>query len=141
MHHCHQRFYAIIFFLYSISLLSQEDDKVKITFSGYLDAYYSYHSNQPKTEQANSFLYNYNRHNEFNLNIVLLRANLDYKNAYASLAMHSGTYVEDNYANEKIKYINEAFVVVNRVRIKRTPLKLVLCLPILVLKQQQQLQI
>lgn len=110
MHNYHKRFYAIIFFLYSISLLSQEDDKVKITFSGYLDAYYSYHSNQPKTEQANSFLYNYNRHNEFNLNIVLLRAKLEYENAYASLAMHSGTYVEDNYANEKIKYINEAFV-------------------------------
>lgn len=55
-------------------------------------------------------MYNYNRHNELNLNLGLLRAKVDYDNTYASIAFHSGTYVDDNYANEKIKYINEAFV-------------------------------
>lgn len=56
------------------------------------------------------FMYNYNRHNEFNINIALLRAKLEYENVYASIALHAGTYVEDNYAAEKIKYLNEAFV-------------------------------
>lgn len=55
-------------------------------------------------------MYNYNRHNEFNINIALLRAKLEYENVYASIALHAGTYVEDNYAAEKIKYLNEAFV-------------------------------
>jgi hypothetical protein len=55
-------------------------------------------------------MYNYNRQNEINLNIGLIRTKVAFENGYASFAMHSGTYVDDNYANEKIKYLNEAYV-------------------------------
>jgi hypothetical protein len=55
-------------------------------------------------------MYNYNRHNEFNVNNGLIRAQLQYGNAYASIAVHAGTYVDDNYASEDIKLISEAYV-------------------------------
>ena len=105
-------------FYYSVALslclnfyiYSQEKKEVKISFSGFLETFYSYDFNQPTSEQQHSFLYNYNRQNEFNLNIGLLRAKVEYDNVYSSIAIHSGTYVDDNYANEKMKYISEAYL-------------------------------
>lgn len=93
-----------------ISLYSQENNKVSISFSGYIESFYANDFLNSNTEKKLPFLYNYNRQNEFNLNIGLLRTKVTFENAYASLALHSGTYVEDNYANEKIKYISEAYL-------------------------------
>jgi hypothetical protein len=90
--------------------LAQEKNEVKLSLSGYLETYYSYDFNQPEAQAKLPFMYNYNRHNEFNVNIGLLRAKVEYDNAYASIALHSGTYVEDNYANETTKILNEAYV-------------------------------
>lgn len=92
------------------NLFAQDKSELKLTFSGFLETYYSYDFNQPQSEGKLPFMYNYNRHNEFNVNIGLLRAKVEYENVYASIALHSGTYVDDNYANEEIKYLNEAFV-------------------------------
>ncbi|MBC7525004.1 MAG: porin [Flavobacterium sp.] len=89
---------------------SQENSAVKIDFSGYVDLYYLYNFNQPTALESVPFLYNYNRHNEFNSNISLFRTKVSYQNYYANIALQSGTYVESNYANEKIKYLNEAFI-------------------------------
>lgn len=93
-----------------IHLFSQEKSEIKTTFSGFIETYYSYDFNENSANAKLPFIYNYNRHNEFNINIGLLRAKVEYENAYASIALHSGTYVDDNYANEKIKYLNEAYV-------------------------------
>lgn len=100
---------AIILLLISISLYSQEKSELKTSFSGFIETYYSYNSN----EERMPFIYNYNRHNEFNLNIALLRAKVEYENVYGSISLHSGTYVSDNYANEDIKFLNEAYVGLN----------------------------
>lgn len=106
-----QFFYSLLLVVcFSFPGFSQEKSDVKVTFSGFLETYYSYDFNQPQTEKKQPFLYNYNRHNEFNVNLGLLRAKLEYENMYGSIALHSGTYVEDNYANEKIKYISEAYL-------------------------------
>jgi hypothetical protein len=91
-------------------LQAQEKSDFKIDFSGYLEAYYAVDVHLPTTETKLPFMYNYNRHNEFNINIGLLRGKVEYENAYANIALQAGTYVDDNYANEKIKYLNEAFV-------------------------------
>ena len=101
---------TIIALLIFSQVFSQEKNELKTTFSGFVDIYYSYDFNQPTTETKLPFMYNYNRHNEFNVNIGLLRAKVEYENAYAVLSLHSGTYVDDNYANEKMKYLNEAYV-------------------------------
>lgn len=102
------KFYPLL--LISSLFFAQEKSDLKFSFSGYLDTYYSYDFNKPNTEQKLLFLYNFNRQNEFNLNIGLLRAKVEYENIYGSIALQSGTYVDDNYANEKIKYLNEAYI-------------------------------
>ena len=101
--------------LYSVVLLSflgnaQEKDSLKIKVSGFLETYYAYDFSNPTTDAKLSFMYNYNRHNEFNVNNGLIRAQLQYGNTYASIAVHAGTYVDDNYASEDIKFVSEAFV-------------------------------
>ncbi|CAM3899703.1 OmpL-like beta-barrel porin-2 [Flavobacterium branchiophilum] len=96
-------------FLFSFSF-SQENKELKTIFSGFIETYYSYDFNKNLNDTKVPFMYNFNRHNELNINIALLRAKLEFDNVYASIALHSGSYVEDNYASEKIKYLNEAFV-------------------------------
>ena len=101
--------------LYSIVLLSflgnaQEKDSLTIKVSGFLEAYYAYDFSNPTTDTKLPFMYNYNRHNEFNVNNGLIRAQLQYGNTYASIAVHAGTYVDDNYASEDIKLVSEAYV-------------------------------
>lgn len=101
-----------LFFLIAFSsmLKAQPLDSFKIDFSGFIESYYAYDFNKPTKKQKLPFLYNYNRHNEFNINNALLRVNLGFENVYGSLAFHGGTYVEDNYAQEEIKFISEAIV-------------------------------
>lgn len=113
--------FTILFFL---NLFSQEHKKSAISFSGFVESYYAYDFNSNTSESKLPFMYNYNRHNEMNLNIGLLRAKVDYDNTYACIAFHSGTYVEDNYANEKIKYINEAYVGLYIDKLKKQSLEL-----------------
>ena len=101
--------------LYSVVFLSclgnaQETDSLTIKVSGYLETYYAYDFSNPITDAKLPFMYNYNRHNEFNVNNGLIRTHLQYGNTYASIALHAGTYVQDNYASEDIKLISEAFV-------------------------------
>lgn len=95
----------------SFNLKAQDSiSKVKIDISGFIDTYYSYDFDQPESKYKQSFLYNYNRQNSFNINIALLRAAVSYENVYAKISVHSGTYVEDNYASENIKYLNEVYL-------------------------------
>lgn len=100
--------------LSSLFTLAQEkpsdSSKVKIDVSGYIETYYNYDFNQPETKQRQSFLFNHNRHNEFNVSMALLRTTINYENFYAKVALQAGTYVEDNYSNEDVKIINEAYV-------------------------------
>ncbi|WP_291115746.1 outer membrane beta-barrel protein [Flavobacterium sp. UBA6135] len=96
--------------VFSFTGKAQTIDSLKIDFSGFIESYYVYDFNQPSENQKIPFLYNYNRHNEFNINNALLRVKANYENVYASFALHSGTYVEDNYAAEDIKFISEAIV-------------------------------
>jgi len=87
-----------------------QNTKPKIDISGYIDTYYSYDFSTPKTTTKLPFLYNYNRHNEFNVNIGLIRASVSYQNIYAKISLHAGTYVKDNYAAEDLKIVNEAYL-------------------------------
>lgn len=83
---------------------------VKFNFSGYLETYYSYDFNEPQGTKRQDFLYNHNRHNEFNVNMALIRSSISYDNFYAKIAMHAGTYVQDNYSNEDLKLLSEAYI-------------------------------
>jgi hypothetical protein len=102
--------FILILILLPFSIFSQEKDSLKIKVSGFLETYYAYDFSSPTTDSKLPFMYNYNRHNEFNVNNGLIRAQLQYGNAYASIAVHAGTYVDDNYASEDIKLVSEAYV-------------------------------
>lgn len=82
----------------------------KIIFSGYAEIFYSYDFNQPDNHIRQPFLYTYNRHNEFNLNLGLVKANYSTENMRANLALMAGTNPQDNMAAEQdlLKHINEA---------------------------------
>lgn len=86
--------------------------KPSISLFGFLDAYYVYDFNQPKGTSRQPFLYNHNRHNEFNLNLGLIKLGLESDKYRANLALQTGTYANDNYAAEPglLKSIFEANV-------------------------------
>lgn len=86
--------------------------KPELTLSGFLDAYYVYDFNKPKGNSRQTFLYNHNRHNEFNLNLGLIKLGLENEKYRANLALQTGTYANDNYAAEPglLKSVFEANV-------------------------------
>lgn len=71
-----------------------------LTFSGYAEGYYSYDFNQPSNNLRPGFLYNYNRHNEFTLNLGFVKATYAADRVRANLAVGVGTYMNANYAAE-----------------------------------------
>ncbi len=105
----------ILLFILRLPAYSQKDSSVwtqkpTITYSGYVDVFYAYDFNTPSTNYRQHFLYNYNRHNEFNLNLGILKANIKHPKYRANIALHAGTYIVDNYANEPsvLQHISEA---------------------------------
>lgn len=82
----------------------------KISFSAYAELFYTYDFNEPANHMRQNFLYSYNRHNEVNLNLGLIKAAYQDKNMRANLALMAGTYAQDNLAAEQdaLRYVNEA---------------------------------
>lgn len=81
-----------------------------LTFSGYAEGYYSYDFNRPSNNTKPGFLYNYNRHNEFNLNLGFVKAAYATDRVRANIALAVGTYMNANYAAEPgtLKNVYEA---------------------------------
>ena len=81
-----------------------------LTFSGYAEGYYSYDFNKPGNDTRPGFLYNHNRHNEFNINLAFVRAAYNTDKVRGTLALATGTYMNANYAAEPatLKNIYEA---------------------------------
>jgi hypothetical protein len=91
------------------SLWNQSPTK---TLSGYVDSYYAFDFNRPNTLKRQNFLYNHNRHNQFAINLAYIKYAISHPKYRANIALHSGSYVHDNYAAEPtlLKLINEANV-------------------------------
>lgn len=89
---------------------TQAPAAASISFSGYVEAYYGYDLNQPGNNSRPGFLYSYNRHNEFNVNLAFLKAAYATERIRANLALGAGTYMNANYAAEPgvLKNIFEA---------------------------------
>lgn len=84
----------------------------EIQLTGYLDVFYAYDFNRPESDYRQPFFFNHNRHNEFNLNQALLGLGIAHDQYRASLALHAGTYPNDNYSNEPgvLKNLYEAYI-------------------------------
>lgn len=106
----------ITLLLLSFSQLQAQENswnkEPELNISGFLDIFYVYDFNQPQGNQRQNFLYNHNRHNEFNLNLGLVKFSLENDKYRANLALQSGTYANDNYSAEQylLKNIFEANV-------------------------------
>lgn len=96
----------ILLILLNIGVASiSAQDSIKsvspLTISGYLDVYYSYDFNEPSNHQRQPFMYAFNRHNEFNLNIGVIKAAYSTSKIRANLGLMAGTYSNDNMSAEK----------------------------------------
>jgi hypothetical protein len=88
-----------------------------ISVWGFIDAYYAYNFNQPSSHvigtmvNGNTPIYSHNRHNEFNINNGIIGVKFSKDKVRGAMALHSGSYVLYNYANEPsvFKNIYEAY--------------------------------
>lgn len=91
-------------------LLNAQTDSSGLKISGYIETYYAYDLGKPDNHTRPGFFYSFNRHNELNLNLVMLKAAYEKDNVRANLAMMAGTYANANLAAEPgvLKNIFEA---------------------------------
>lgn len=84
--------------------------KHSLKFSGYIEAYYSYDFANPQDHNRQNFVYSFNRHNEFNLNLGFVKASYESKRVRANIGLMAGTYANANLAAEPgvLKNIFEA---------------------------------
>lgn len=103
-----------ILLISSITAYAQTDTTLsanpEVRFEGFADIFYAYDFNKPTAPYRQPFLYNHNRHNEFNLNLGLLRATVEHDRYRGALALQVGTYASDNYAAEEevLRHVFEA---------------------------------
>jgi hypothetical protein len=109
--------YFILFFVLLFNFGTAQESvtqapKKAVDIFAFLDIYYAYDFNQPEGEKRQDFLFNHNRHNEFNLNLGLLQFNLEREKYRAVLGLQTGSYAQDNYAaeSEVMRFVNEAKV-------------------------------
>ncbi len=102
-----------IFWLFIIlsSFVYSQENKSPISFSGYLETYYSFDFGNPK-QHNRPYFYSHNKHNELNLNLGFIKANYIKDNLRGNIALMAGTYPEYNLASEEdgLKNIFEANV-------------------------------
>ncbi len=94
------------------TISAQEVSKSPIAFSGYVDIYYSYDFGKPDNHTRPGFIYNYNKSNEMNLNLGMVKVNYAKENVRGNFALMAGTYPQYNMAGEQglLKNVYEANV-------------------------------
>jgi len=94
----------------NINVWAQIDSSKSIEFTGYVDVYYAYDFTKPQNHEMASFLYNYKRSNEVNINLALLKATFSDSKVRANMALMVGNYAQYNLASEPTwaQFVNEA---------------------------------
>lgn len=98
-----------ILLLISIQFNAQDSTR-SLSFSSYVESYYTYDFNTPADNNRPAFIYSHNRHNEFNINLAFLKATYRTSRIRANLGFAAGTYMNANYTAEPgvLKNILEA---------------------------------
>jgi hypothetical protein len=73
-----------------------------LTFGAFVDVYYLYDLTAPGTHERVPFLYSHSRHDEIAVNNAVLSAAYAADRVRANVALHTGTYVQRNYAAERL---------------------------------------
>jgi hypothetical protein len=81
------------------------DTTIKVTFGAFVDGYYAYDFGRPPTFDRSfasgaTFTTQPARHNEFNVNLAYVEANLSGNRLHGRLALQAGTSVQSNFAGE-----------------------------------------
>ncbi|WP_066759411.1 porin [Crocinitomix algicola] len=102
--------FLLLIGLIHLAAIGQLDSVKNLKIEGYIEAYYSYDFSNPSDHDRPNFFYSYNRHNEFNLNIGMIKAIYKKNRVKSNLAFMTGTYAKSNLAHEPMIYrkINEA---------------------------------
>ena len=77
-----------------------QDSTANFSWSGYMEAYYSYDFNEPADGNRAPFVYSFNRHNEINVNLGFLKAAYHSQTIRGNMAIMTGTYANANLADE-----------------------------------------
>src|SRR5664279_2330852 len=92
---------AIFSLITSASFAQADSSKASLIFSGYAEVYYSYDFGNPGNHERPSFFYNFNRHNEANLNLGFINASYAAKNIRANFGLMEGTWAQYNSSAEQ----------------------------------------
>ncbi len=91
---------------FSLNAIAQTDPDStatpKLTFGVFADAYYLYDFLEPADHERSGFVYSHSRHNEFALNNAVLSASYAADRVRGNAGLHTGTYVQRNYAAEEL---------------------------------------
>lgn len=104
-------FLSGLIFLIATNVAAQDSTgSGQFKFSVYVEAYHTYDFNKPVNNDRQAFFYSHNRHNEFNLNLGLLKGSYQAGRARVNLSLGVGTYMNANYTAEPevLKNIYEA---------------------------------
>lgn len=98
--------------LSGIVVAQDKQDRPAVSFSGYIETYYSYDFGRPLSNTRPGFAYSHNKHNEVALNLGYIKAAYAQNGVRANLAVATGTYMNANLAAEPgvLKNIYEANV-------------------------------
>jgi hypothetical protein len=94
-----RRWMVVPFLVGSLAGGARAEAQQGLRWDAFADAYYAYDFNQPPGG-ARSFATQPARHNEFNLNLAMVRARYDTERLRGVVALAVGTYMESNYAAE-----------------------------------------
>lgn len=94
----HRIIYALLFI--SFQAYSQNDSLKKWNISAYGELYYSYDFSNPQNHERANYIYNHKRHNEVNVNLILINANYTDNYYRANLGLMAGNYAKYNLATE-----------------------------------------
>lgn len=85
----------------TVNAQEAKKEKSPFTFSGYVEAYYSYDFGNPDNHTRPNFFYSFNRHNELNVNLGMAKVNYSKDNVRGNFSLMAGTYAEYNLAAEQ----------------------------------------
>jgi len=92
-----------LIFLMSAGFIYSQENTTKGTFdyTFYIDAYYSYDFSNPPDHNRPDFLYQYNRHDQFGINMAMAKVNYTRGRLTANLGINTGDFPAANMAHER----------------------------------------
>jgi hypothetical protein len=84
----------------------REPGQAGLTVSAFADCYYAYDFDRPTGRTRTPIFYNYNRHDEVNLNLGVLGVSYNTAGVRGNVALMAGTYAMYNLASEPVVFRN-----------------------------------